>query len=250
MYNLTQSVHVLWMNGAFEVANRVQLMSRSSEHSHRLSLAYFLLCSFHFFGTFNPHSFSFTSFFPSSVPQPLLSPSFSGSQLYKGVWLRVSEWALWRQSIPYQLLPNTDTLTSLTANYYFFMTQPGAITATSLRCILLLLQLSKGVPGGILEELRHQSLSPSQILQRQTDRQQWNGGDRVQSEKRGSHSSMPKDSVNSCILLKFLFWEHSVVCLEGCWLTVRMWQSFVVVVGAGKRASCSCCLQPSKQPCL
>lgn len=34
-------------------------------------------------------------------------------------------------NILYQLLPNADTLTSLTANYYFFMTQPGAITATS-----------------------------------------------------------------------------------------------------------------------
>lgn len=151
------------MNKVCEVANRVQLMSHSSGRAEWLSLAYFFVANFSSFCLFiSPFLF----YFPlslSPVPQPLLSPSFSGSQLYKGVWVRVSEWALWRQSIPYQLLPNTDTLTSLTANYYFFMTQPGAITATSLRCILLLLQLSKCVPGGILEELRHQSLSPSHI---------------------------------------------------------------------------------------
>lgn len=166
------------MNRVCEVANRVQLMSRSSEHADWLSLAYFLLAHFSLFSPFYLPPLSFTSLFRSPVPQPLLSPSFSGSQLYKGVWVRASEWALWRQSIPYQLLPNADTLTSLTANYYFFMTQPGAITATSLRCILLLLQLSKGVPGGILEELRHQSLGPSQISAKtdwQTGSQVWWG---------------------------------------------------------------------------
>lgn len=175
MYNLTQSVHALWMNRVCEVANRVQLMPRSSECAHWLSLAYFCFAHFTSLLLLTPLLLFYFLLSFSSVPQPRLSPSFSGSQLYKGVWLRVSEWALWRQSIPYQLLPNADTLTSLTANYYFFMTQPGAITATSLRCILLLLQLSKGVPGGILEELRHQSLSPFQILQRQTDRQQLGG---------------------------------------------------------------------------
>lgn len=161
------------MNRVCKEPNRVQLMPWSSEHVDWLSLAYFssLISPL---SSFSSPSFFFTSLFLSPVPQPLLSPSFSGSQLYKGVWVRVSEWALWRQSIPYQLLPNADTLTSLTANYYFFMTQPGAITATSLRCILLLLQLSKGVPGGILEELRHQSLGPSQICAK-TD---WQTGER------------------------------------------------------------------------
>lgn len=82
------------------------------------------------------------------------------------------------------------------------MTQPGAITATSLHCILLLLQLSKGIPGGILEELRHQSL-PDLCKDRLTDRS--GVGDGVQIENSGSYSNMPKDSVNSCIRLIFLF---------------------------------------------
>lgn len=144
------------MSEVCEVANRVQLMSSGSECSNWLSLAYFHRI------VFSSSPFLCCSSSPS-VPQPLLPPSFSGSQLCEGVQVRASEWALWRQSITYQLLPNADTLTSLTANYYFFMTQPGAITATSLCYILLLLQLSKGVPGGMLEELRHQSFSPSQI---------------------------------------------------------------------------------------
>lgn len=65
------------------------------------------------------------------------------------------------------------------------MTQPGAITATSLGSILLLLQLSKGVPAGILEELRHQSHSPSIDLSkdRLTDTNDVKERDRVQREK-------------------------------------------------------------------
>lgn len=149
------------MNKVSKVANRVQLISRRSGRAEWLSLAYFFIANFSSFCHFiSPFLF----YFPlsvSPVPQPLLSPSFSGSRLYKGVRVRVSEWALWRQSIPYQLLPNTGTLTSLTANYYFFMTQPGAITATSLRCTLPLLQLSECIPGGILQELRQKSLSPT-----------------------------------------------------------------------------------------
>lgn len=166
------------MNRVCEVENRVQLMSWSSERADWLSLAYFLLAHFSLFSPFYLPPFSFTSLFLSPVPQPLLSPSFSGSQLYKGVWVRASEWALWRQSIPYQLLPNADTLTSLTANDYFFMTQPGAITATSLRCILLLLQLSERCswwdPGGA-ETSVSQSL-PDLCKDRLTDRKPDRGG--------------------------------------------------------------------------
>lgn len=154
------------MSEVCEVANRVQLMSSGSECSNWLSLAYFPL-----------HIFLFI-FLPLLWLFPLLSPPTSVASLFlweSTLWRSASEWALWRQSITYQLLPNADTLTSLTANYYFFMTQPGAITATSLCYILLLLQLSKGVPGGTLEELRHQSFSPSQISA-ETD---WQTGARV-----------------------------------------------------------------------
>lgn len=82
-----------------------------------------------------PHTHTLSPLSPA--PQPPPSPSFSGSQLYKGERaserVRDSERAstLEAVNILYQLLPNADTLTSLTANYYFFMTQPGAITATS-----------------------------------------------------------------------------------------------------------------------
>lgn len=215
------------MNRVSEVANRVQLMSQGWEHADWLSLAYFH-CSFLSFCSFYLPPFSFTSLFLSPVPQPLLSPSFSGSQLYKGVW--VSEWVSTLEAVNTLSTPaerwHLDVLDSklllfhdaTRCNYSnIFALYPAAPATVKRR--------SWWDPGGA-ETSVSQSL-PDLCKDRLTDRSEV--GDRVLRENRGSHSNMPKDSVNSCILLKFFFWEHSEVCLEACWLTARMWQSFIVV---------------------
>lgn len=238
MYNLTQSVHALWMNGVCEVANRVQLMPRSSECAHWLSLAYFCFAHFTSLLLLTPLLLFYFLLSFSSVPQPRLSPSFSGSQLYKGVWLRVSEhsggsqylinscrtltpWRPWQQIITFSW-----------RNQVQLQQHLCAVSSCSCNC-------QKAFLVGSWRSWDISLSVPSRSCKDRLTDSNW--GDQVQSEKRGSHSSIPKDSVNSCILLEFLFWEHSAVCLEGCWLTVRVWQSFVVVVGAGERASCSSC---------
>lgn len=238
MYNLTQSVHALWMNGVCEVANRVQLMPRSSECAHWLSLAYFCFAHFTSLLLLTPLLLFYFLLSFSSVPQPRLSPSFSGSQLYKGVWLRVSEWV--------STLEAVNTLSTPAERWHLDVLDSKLLLFhDATRCNYSnIFALYPAAPATVkrVGSWRSWDISlsvPSRSCKDRLTDSNW--GDQVQSEKRGSHSSIPKDSVNSCILLEFLFWEHSAVCLEGCWLTVRVWQSFVVVVGAGERASCSSC---------
>jgi len=63
----------------------------------------------------------------AKFPPRNLSQPTGGSALERGFTFTASD----NLSVPL----NADTLTSLTVHYYFFMTQPDAITATFLLCI-------------------------------------------------------------------------------------------------------------------
>lgn len=167
------------MNKVCEVANRVQLMPHSSGREEWLSLAYFFVANFSSFCLFiSPFLF----YFPlslSPVPQPLLSPSFSGSQLYKGVWVRVSEWVSTLEAVNTLSTPaehwHLDVLDSklllfhdaTRCNYSnIFALYPAAPATVKMR--------SWWDPGGA------ETSVPPISLQRQTNRQEGSWGDGVQ----------------------------------------------------------------------
>lgn len=195
------------MNRVCEVANRVQLMSRSCEQADWLSLAYFYVAHFPSFRPFfiSPTP-SFASLLLSPVPQPLLSPSFSGSQLYKRS-MSESEWVSTLEAVNTLSTPaerwHLDVLDSklllfhdaTRCNYSnIFALYPAAPATVKRR--------SWWDPGGAETSV---SQSLPDLLQKTDWQTGARRGDGAQRENRGSHSNMPKDSVNSCILLKFLF---------------------------------------------
>lgn len=185
------------MSKVCEEANRVQLMSSGSECSNWLSLAYFH-CIF-----FSSSPFLCCDSSPS-VPQPLLPPSFSGSQLCEGVRARASERVSTLEAVNNLSTPaerwHLDVLDSklllfhdaTRCNYSNIFVRYPAVTATVKRRSW---RNAGGAETSVLQSL------PDLCGDRLTDRS-WVGGEQI--EDSWSHSNMAKDLVNSCIRFKFL----------------------------------------------
>lgn len=180
------------MNRVCEVANWVQLMSRSSEHADWLSLAYFFVAHFSPFVLFiSPLSLplpSFSPLFPNLCCLPLslgvnfikeyewewVSEHSGGSQYLINSCRTLTPWRPWQQIITFSW-----------RNQVQLQQHLCAVSCCSCNC-------QKAFLVGSWRSWDISLSVPPRSLQRQTDRQERGGGTECKEKIEGAIQTCPK----------------------------------------------------------